>query len=630
MLKKGKKNGRSAVKKAKQKTLPKSRIYLVLLSILFFACVIVMRLYRLQVHENVKYTNLATKQHKTSHKIFPSRGEIFLCQKDERFSIAVNRELKTVFAIPKEIKNPAYIAMKLASVLDLDEADIFKKVSKKDDLYEVLKRKISKELFLQIKELELKGIYGESEYWRYYPGDSLAAQVVGFVGYKENGLCGQYGIESELEKKLSGQEGMMEQERDVFGRWISIGSKFVTPERDGQDVVLTLDHVLQFKTESVLESAVKRHDADSGKIIITNPSTGEILAMAAYPTFNPNEYSKVEDISVFRNPLISDEYECGSVFKPVTMSIGLDMDKVTPDSTYNDTGIVVEAGFAIKNSDGKSYKKQTMTQVIEKSLNTGVIYVEKKVGNQQFHRYIKDFGFGEVTNILLPGEADGNISNLETNRDIEYFTASFGQGITVTPLQLVMSYGVMANGGNLLKPRIISSLIDNNGVKEEFGVDKIRSVVSQKTSKEISLMLESNVVNGHGKMAGVPGYRIAGKTGTAQIPDKEKGGYLEDATVGTFAGYGPVENPVFAMVVIIDYPKDVEWAESTAAPVFGELSKVILDYYAVEPTEEYTSKDLDIFAKKHNYLSFEEEEDEEGDEDKDGDEKDKKIKKEDN
>jgi len=592
----------------KQKVLPRSRVYLVVFAILIFTGIIVFQLYRLQIKGNIKYTNLAKKQHQASNRILPSRGEIFLCQKEAKFSLAVNKELKTVFAMPNEIKDPVLTASIIAPILDLEETDVLRKLSKKGDLYEVLRRKISKELFLKVEKLKLEGIYGESEYWRYYPGNSLAAQVVGFVGYKEDKLFGQYGIESKLEERLSGREGMMEQERDVFGRWISIGSKLVTPERDGQDVVLTLDHVLQFKTESALKSAIKRHDADSGRVIITNPSTGEILAMAAYPTFDPNEYSKVEDISVFKNSLISNEYECGSVFKPITMAIGLDTEKITPETTYIDRGFVAEAGFTINNSDKKAYQKQTMTQVIEKSLNTGVIFVEKEIGNQEFYRYIKDFGFGEVTGVSLPGEADGNISNLKKNRDIEYFTASFGQGITVTPLQLAMAYGVMANGGELLKPQIINSIIDLNGAEEKFETKKVKSVISKKTSEEVSLMLESNILNGHGKLAGVPGYRIAGKTGTAQIPDKENGGYLEDATTGTFAGYGPVEDPIFAMVVIIDYPKDVEWAESTAAPVFGELAKVVLDYYGVEPTEEYDLKDLEKFAKTHNYLFNKEEE----------------------
>jgi cell division protein FtsI/penicillin-binding protein 2 len=607
MLKKGKKRHPAVAPSAIRETLPKTRMYLVILVILFFTFAVILQLFKLQVKNNSKYVALAKKQHNMSRSIMPSRGEIFLRQKDEKFSVAINKELKTVFAIPKEIEDPALVAQKIASILELDEGDIIKKLSKKDDMYEVLKRRIPNELFLGIEKMELKGIYGESEYWRYYPGNSLAAHTLGFVGYKDDKLSGRYGIENELEKRLSGEEGMMEQERDVFGRWIATGMKSIKPQRDGQDVILTLENVLQFKAEEALKSTVERHDADSGKVIIINPKTGEILAMAAYPTFNLNEYSKVEDINVFRNALVSDQYECGSVFKPITMAIGLDTDKIRPDTTYIDTGVVVEAGFKIQNSDEKAYQKQTMTQVIEKSLNTGVIFVEKEIGNQEFFRYVEDFGFGKITGINFPGEASGNISNLKTNRDIEYFTASFGQGITLTPLQLVMAYGAMANGGDLLKPQIISSIIAENGIEKKIEVEKVRSVISEETSREISLMLESNVVNGHGKMAGVPGHRIAGKTGTAQIPDKEKGGYLEDATIGTFAGYGPVEDPIFAMVTIIDYPKDIEWAESTAAPIFGELAKVILDYYGIEPTEKYDSKDLEAFAKTHNYLLSEKE-----------------------
>lgn len=602
------------------------RIYVVIMFILFSGSIVFLRLYVLQVKAHEEYKGYANNQHRLRQTILPLRGEIFLREKDDFFPIAVNRELMTAFVIPKEIENPEMSARAIAGILDLKYEEIIGKLSKKDDLYEVLKRKISQSEVEAVRNSEIEGLYLESQRWRYYPGDSLASHVSGFVGYEGDQMKGQYGIESFFEDKLKGSRGMLEQDRDTFGRWISVGSKSVIPAKDGDGVVLSLDHVLQFKAELALKNAVKRHSAESGKVIIVEPYSGKVLAMAVYPNFNPNEYSNVEDMSVYTNSIVSGNYECGSVFKPFTMAAGLDMNKVQPDSTYIDTGVVVEAGFAIKNSDEKSNGKQTMTNVIEKSLNTGAIYVERQVGNQQFLKYVKDFGFGVKTGIHLPGEASGNISNLLTKRDIEFYTASFGQGITVTPLQVAMAYAAMANGGDLNKPLIVDRIIQDNKEEVVYEKEHVRSVISKKAANQITLMLESNIVNGHGKLAGVPGYRVAGKTGTAQIPDKENGGYLEDATTGTFAGFAPVDNPAFAMVVIIDYPKDVEWAESTAGPVFGDLSKFMFDYMGIEPTEEFESEDLAKFSETHNYLAEEEPEEDEGEVEDEEKKKDKKKK----
>jgi cell division protein FtsI/penicillin-binding protein 2 len=580
------------------------RVYLLLFFIFTCVVLIVARLYFLQVKAYGYYQDMADNQHLLRQKIMPKRGEIYLKEKEGFFPAAVNRQLPTIYAVPREVEAPEEAAEKLAAILSMDKNEILQKVSKPDDLYEVLKKKLSLEEANRIGQEKLKGIYLSDESWRYYPGGSLASQVIGFVAYNENELQGRYGIERSFEEKLKGSAGILEQERDTGGRWISIGAKSITPAQNGVDIVLSLDHIIQFKAEAILKSALQKHQADSGKIIVMDPTDGKILAMAAEPGFNTNDFSKVENVEIFTNPNVSNAFECGSVFKTFTMAMGLDTGKVTPDTTYVDTGIVEEAGHDIRNSDLKANGVQTMTNVLEKSLNTGVIYVERLLGNQEFFDYVKKFGFGEVTGIDLPNESAGNLLNLHSNRDIEYFTASFGQGIMVTPIQLINAYTAIAGGGELLKPQIIES-VKKNGVEERTKREVLRKVISKNTANQLALMLESNVINGHGKLAGVPGYRIGGKTGTAQIIDRETGKYREDATIGSFAGFGPIENPRFVMLVIIDYPKDVEWAESTAAPVFGEMAKFLLDYFGVEPTQEYSAEDLENFNKKHTYLSGE-------------------------
>lgn len=593
----------------------KGRIYFLVLAVFLLGLAITFRLYKLQIIDYDFYKELAGEQHFVEKEIVPKRGNIFLLENKQLYPVATNRNLPTVVVNPNEIdKNKVNeIAEKISQILEIDKGEIIEKISKENDNYEIIKRKIDQGEVEKLKEEKISGIHLQDESWRYYPNGSMASQIIGFVGYKENDLEGLYGLEKYFEKELRGRVGYLHQERDAGGRWISIGQRQMTPAEDGKDLVLTLDRAIQFKTDLILKNAVKKHDADGGRVIVLEPQSGKILAMSEYPNFDLNDYSKVEDIGVFKNSNISDAYECGSVFKTITMVSGLDSGKIDFDTAYIDTGEVNEAGYTIENSDFKSYGKQTMTQVIEKSLNTGAIFVEKEMGNELFYDYVKKFGFGQPTGIELPYEAAGNISNLDNNRNIEFFTASFGQGISVTPIQLAASYGVIANGGELLKPRTVDAYIDKNGKQVKTAREVKGKIISKKAASQIALMLESNVKNGHGKLAGVPGYRIGGKTGTAQIPDKEKGGYIEGASIGSFAGFGPIDNPKFVIISIIDYPKDVEWAESSAAPIFGELSKFLLDYYNIDPTEDFKQEDLDKFNRTHNYTNYEEEKKEEKD-----------------
>ncbi len=619
----GKNNKRGDTENGQLSELSTWRVRSIAVVVLVLCLVVFIRLYLIQVKAYSHYRSLADDQHVISAEIFPGRGEIFLQEKDSLFPVAVNRDLATAYIVPREIDQTKinYLSERISQILSLDKGKVFNKLSKKDDVYELLKRRLSRDEASQIKEIQEDGLYLLPESWRYYPGNSLASQIIGFVGYKEDSLEGIYGLERYFENDLKGSSGLLEQERDAGGRWISIGEKNLRPAKDGNNLILTIDHIIQFKAEMALRNAIKKHSADGGRIIIMEPYDGKIIAMAQEPSFNLNKYSEVDDLGLFRNTLVSDTYECGSIFKTITMAAGLDSGKVEYDGTYIDTGQVVEAGYVIKNSDEKSYGEQTMTEIIEKSLNTGAIYVEQQIGNEGFKEYIKNFGFGELSDVELPREVIGNISNLDADRDIEYFTASFGQGITVTPLQILNAYSAIANGGELMKPQIIDYTEGFAGNIEKREREVKRKVISKDAANKLGLMLESNIVNGHGKLAGVPGFRVAGKTGTAQIADKEEGGYEEGATVGSFAGFGPVENPKFAMLVVIDNPKDVEWAESTAAPIFGELARFMFDYWGIDSTEEYFEEDLAKFNNSHNYINYQEEDD---NNDENGKEDDKK------
>ena len=311
--------------------------------------------------------------------------------------------------------------------------------------------------------------------------------------------------------------------------------------------------------------------------------------MANQPSFDPNNFSQTEDISRFSNPAISEPYESGSVFKAFTEAIGLDDGKISPDTTYSDTGTVSEAGYEIHNSDLKANGTQTMTQVLEKSLNTGVIYIEKLVGNKNFADYVSRFGFGQKTGIDLPGEVPGNTRNLlNPKTTINFFTASFGQGISVTPLQLAAAYSALANKGTLMKPQIVDQLNYADGHSEQIQPEEVRQVISETAAQQAGQMLRDVVTNGHGKKADVPGYLVCGKTGTAQVAKTGSKGYQEGINIGSFAGFAPLNDPQFVVIVKIVNPKGVEWAETSAAPTFGSVMKFLLEYYKVQPTEDPT------------------------------------------
>lgn len=564
------------------------RIYVLVFFVIVFGFVIILRLYFLQIINLSSYRNFAENQHKVSQVLTPKRGEIFLSEGSGTYPLAVNRDLQMAYLVPKEVENKDEIISKLSETLNLEKDFIAKKLSDPEDMFEILKRKLNNDEVLKIKELKLSGVYLTPESFRFYPSGELGSQLVGFVGSDGEKEVGRYGLESFFEKELRGNEGKLNQERDTGGRWISIADREMKPAENGKSFVLTIDHTVQYEVEKILKEAIEKHRADNGTIIVMEPKTGKILAMANFPNFNPNEYGKVDDMSFFMNNAVSLPYESGSVFKTITLAIGIDDGKIDPETTYVDTGVISEAGYNIKNSDKKSYGTQTMTEVLEKSLNTGVIHIEKLVGNKKFAEYVKGFGFGEKTGIDLPSEASGNIKNLEfLKRNIEFFTASFGQGITMTPIQLLSAYSAIANNGMLMKPQIIKEVIHPDGRIEEVASQEIRKVISEDSAKKVSKILRNVVTNGHGKRADVPGYLVGGKTGTAQVASATSKGYEEGITIGSFAGYAPTDDPQFAILVKIYHPKDVPWAESSAAPAFGKVMKFLLEYYKVQPTEPY-------------------------------------------
>ncbi|MDZ7798210.1 MAG: penicillin-binding protein 2 [Patescibacteria group bacterium] len=582
-------NKRKKIKRGKR--IKYDRINFLAVIVFIFAFFLILQLFNIQVLQHPFYDALAKGQHSLYEKLLPERGSIFAknyLKDGEIFPLATNKKVNFIYAVPEKIKSPQKAAEKLGQLLDLEEEVILERLSKKEDLFEPIKHFVSDEKWEEVKSLEIEGIEAREETQRYYPENETASHVLGYVGQREDSdqPVGQYGIEGYFNQELAGQQGYLDTEKDAGGRWITVGGMDIKEAVDGDDLVLTIDQTVQYTACQKLEKWVKKHKADSGTMIIMEPQTGKILAMCGYPDFDPNNYNQVENIEVYKNPAIYNTYEPGSVFKAFTMASALDLGKVTPETTYTDTGEEKIGPYTIKNSDLKAHGEQTMTQVLEESLNTGAIYAMRQVGEKLFYQYVKDFGFGEKTGLKMDTELGGSINNLKKYKEIYAATASFGQGITVTPLQIVNAFSAIANKGKLMKPYIVDEIRKPDGSIIKSQPEEIRQVIDPKTATTLSAMLVNVVEKGHGKRAGVDGYFVAGKTGTSQVPKKNGVGYEEHHTIGSFAGFAPASDPKFAMLVKVDRPRTVEWAASTAAPLFGEMSKFLLNYFSIPPSRD--------------------------------------------
>lgn len=572
-----------------QNKITHTRIVLLTVLLILAFLILTTRLFYLQVVEAKQYKILAEDQYTLVKKLTPSRGEIKITDKfsPTPYTVASNIEKDLVYAVPQSITDLHYTAEVLSSILDIDIAVLEEKIGDKEKKYVPLKKNLTETESKKIKEAKLSGVAFDPQITRFYPEKELLSSVLGFVGFSGDEKKGLYGLERYFEKQLAGQPGSLAQEKDAGGAWIFGAKRDFTPAIDGDNLLLTIDKSIQFKVESVLKKAVEDNQADSGAVVVMNPKTGAIMAMASYPSFDPNEYSKAKNPDVYNNLNTTGNYEPGSVFKAFTMAASIDEGKINPDTTYTDTGSVEIDGYTIKNSDNKAHGVQTMTEVLAESLNTGVIFAKEQIGNSAFLKYIKRFGFGKETGIEIP-ETVGNLSNLsgEAKIKVNYDTASFGQGISVTPLQLAQGYSALANGGKMMKPYIVQSRITSDGKTIDSKPESAGQVVSSKTASLVSAMLVNVVENGHGKKAKVAGYYVAGKTGTAQVPKKDGKGYETNNNIGSFAGYAPVDDPKFVMVVRINHPRTVQFAESTAAPAFGQIAQFILNYYDVQPTRK--------------------------------------------
>ena len=524
----------------------KGRINFIFALLLVGGTVIAGRLFYLQILKGDLYKAWAQGLRSQNEQIMGERGEIFF---KEGEPLAINASWPLVFASSSEVVEKEETALKLAQILSLDENLILGKL-KKDSLYELIDKRISEQEVQEITELNLIGIHLGKETGRYYPQEDLASQLVGYLNAEGQG---QYGLEGYYDESLKGKINQR-----------------------GQDLFLTVDYSIQFKAEELLKEAEKDLEIDGGEIIVLDPSSGEILALANTPNFNPNNYSSFTDFSIFKNGATQRIFEPGSIFKPITMASALEEGKVTPQTTYLDEGKIAIGGWTVSNYDNRVYGEQTMTNVLEKSINTGAVFAEQALGHSAFERYLNEFGFFSPSGIDLP-EIYSQNQEFKKGYEINYATASFGQGIEVTPVQLVKAFSAIANNGQMVTPFIVKK----EGVKET-------EVLSSKTAAQLTAMLVSVTENGFAKSARVPGYYVAGKTGTSQVSFSalgiDKRGY-SDKTWQSFIGFAPAFAPKFVILVKLNDPK-TKTAEYSAVPVFQKLAKFIIDYYQIPPDHE--------------------------------------------
>jgi cell division protein FtsI/penicillin-binding protein 2 len=558
----------------------------VLLILLALGALVAVRLFTLQILRGPSYRILASSQHELRQLLVPERGKILVRDRADGtlHPLATNRDAWLLYAEPRNIADPGAVAREIAPyVPDRTEAELAEAWTRDpDDPYEPVAKGLEAKQAEEIMAKHLLGI-GLAKGWaRFYPERDMGGHIIGFVRTDDLGNGeGAYGIEGAYDGILAGLSGFVSAQKDAGGRRLMLEGGRVRQAVDGSDVILTIDRTIQYEVCKRLQQAVMEYDADGGTVIVMNPANGAIMAMCSVPDFDPANYGDAADVSVFNNPATFSQFEPGSVFKPFTMAVGIERGKVDPSTTYEDAGMEKIDGYDIKNSDEKAHGTQTMREVLEKSLNTGTIFVERQIGRDAFREGLESFGFGEKTGVELTPEAGGNISSLSKKADVYGATASFGQGISVTPIQLVTAFAAIANGGSLFRPYIVEEIVHPDGTRQKTEPAVVGSPVSARTSQLMRGMLVSVVERGHGGMAAVPGYYVAGKTGTAQVANPYGSGYLDGATITSFAGFAPADDPAFVMLVKLDRPRSGTWAAVNTAPIFRDIASFILAYLEI-------------------------------------------------
>jgi len=540
------------------------------------------RLVVLQVVEGPAYARLAADQRERVIEFAARRGAIL--DRDGQ-ALAVSVDMKTIYADPYFVESPRRTAAELAPVLGdhADAGELAAKLTEKTR-YVYLARQIPAEVADRVEALDLPGIYSETEPKRFYPGGRLASHVIGFVDVDGKGLAG---VELQYQHVLEGLPGRMTIEQDPQGRPLPQADSSYQEPRQGRELFLTIDKELQYFTEATLAEAAKAYDASGGSAVVMRPSSGEILAMANVPDFDPNDAGGYAE-SAHRNRAVTDLYEPGSAFKAVTLSAALDAGTVTPRRKFIVPASWPYAGEVFNDSHVHPTESMRVIDIITESSNVGTIKIGLEFDDGVFRRYVRDFGFGSPTGLDFPAEQPGLVPDSESWTGSTEATVPIGQGIAVTPMQMASAYSTIANEGVWVEPKLLLSTVDSAG-RISSSPPASRRVISEGAIDDATKMLTRVVDMGTGVAAQIQGYDVAGKTGTAQKP-LPTGGY-GNSYVGSFAGFAPARDPEIAVVVVLDEPTPI-WGGLTAAPTFRTIAEFALSHLRVAPTRSATGNNL--------------------------------------
>jgi len=558
-----------------------------ILSFLIFlvSLLMVSRLFFVQVIHSSSYKEEADRQYSTPSSNIFDRGNIYFTKKDGKSISAATLVSGFKIALrPKEITDVDDTYKKLSTVVEFDYDTFLQRASKKNDPYEEIDNHLTKEQADKVSALKIPGIYLYKEKWRFYPGEKLASHALGFVGFKGDDFSGRYGVEKYYDDVLSRSKDNLYINffAEVFSNIKN--TIFKGSQKEG-DIVTSIEPVVQGYIEKMLRDTKEKWNAESVSTIVIDPMDGQIYAMATAPDFDPNQYSKAGNASIYSNPFTEHVFELGSIIKPLTMASGIDAGVVTPSTKYIDNGFLIIDKKQINNFDMKGRGSVSMQEVLNQSLNTGAVFVERQLGKERFRKYMLSYGIGEKTGVDLPNETSGLVSNIiKSNRDLEYATASFGQGIALTPLEASRAFSVLANGGYLITPHIATEIKYAEGGSKKVIYPLGKQVIKKETSQSITNMLVTVLDKGYGEgKYKLDHYSIAAKTGTAQMAKENGGGYYDDKHLHSFFGYFPATNPKFLVMMFIVDPKGVKYSSQTLLPPFMDTAKFLLNYYEVPP-----------------------------------------------
>ena len=539
--------------------------------LLFFA--IIARLFYIQV---LNPHSAGVDPYLKTNKIYPERGKIFDRNQNP---LVLNQNSYLLYFEPKKITNKENVIQSISNILQVSEASLSAKF---DDtkVWLAVQSGIEEDKKKKIDNLHLTGVGFNYMMKRYYPEASLSAHLLGFVGKNsQNNDVGYFGLEGFYDKDLAGLPGLMESERDLIGKPIFIGTQERVEPENGRDLILNIDKTVQEIMKRRLLQGLELYKAKQGCVITADPNTLQILGLVCLPDYDNQQYYLFSE-DYFKNPAINDVYEPGSIFKPLIMAAAIQEKKVKPDDFYDEQGPVTIGEYQIRTWNDKYEGKISMTRILEKSSNVGMVYVGQRLGNDKLYNYLKKYGFGETTGIDLQGENTGSLKPKNNWYPIDFSTVTFGQGIAITPMQMIRAFSSLINGGKLLRPYVVSEMKSQDREnKIEAKVD--RTVISERTSEIIKKMLVSAVENGEYKWDRPKGYTIGGKTGTAQVPIQ--GHYDPSKTIASFIGFVPADKPQFITLIILREPQTSPWGSETAAPLFFEIAKELIVYYNINP-----------------------------------------------